>query len=418
MEKKDIKRFLLNAGIGYEIKIYLKNGSNKSYILKGMDNEYLYVEDITGFDYKLNIERIEYVESTAIGNVMKEINDKTELFSLNEFIKEKNKLGGNVYFNASDLFAYEIDSITKRVDSVLLKEYLSSNRGRMNVLNGEQAVELYDNIQKLYEEQKIDRNIWLIGNIIILLASRKYKECVAQCFRMLNEDENFLNKRKVYLCLTFVMNQLKDEDQSFYWLEKYFMSNMDGLREIGKDSLWWRYLRNTVEFASYERLDKLLEQIFKHDSSLACQSLAYVLALNNANVQASYVRKLIGQPDVCWETVYSAFLSLKSEKDNKYHRFLRCIYYIITKGKYKYFEKDTDIKGLVYDYVPHRCYGFILGFDMIKYFFHLERTSNVTIKNIKDELCSFKDIEEEEICMVTFNRSSECKRAYEAFDVI
>lgn len=418
MKKVSVEEFLANSGINHNVKIYLKTGKDGLYILKGMDTESLYVKDIVGFDYRFPVETIKAMELPDIVGSKKQNLEKAEINKLNKFIKEKNKLAGDVFFKALDLFKNEISILSERVGSDLLKEYLTTNKLRIAILNKDQAEEFLASFQKLTVRQEVEKYVINVGRIIILLSSKRYKECIAQCFEMLVEADKMENKRKVYLCLAFVMNQLKDDDQSFYWLEKYFISGIHILKEESNYSLWWRYLKNTVEFASYERLDYLLEQVFEFDPDLSCESLAYVLALNNINIQASHVISCIGLADLSWETVYSAFLHLKSEKDNKYHRLLRCIDDIKSKDRYRVFNGDQGIKGLVFDYVPYRSYGFIIGYDMIKYYFHSENTSPITLKSIRNEICSIKNLAEESLCMVTFSRNNDCKRAYEAFDVV
>lgn len=419
MDRISIEELLAGSGINHMIKIFPKGGGEGiSYTLKGIDTKYLYLVGEVGFDEKISIDTISEVEfEDAIAGKKKNL-DKNDIIKIGKFIKEKKKLGTNACFKATELYKNELSIIAKRIDSDLLREYLSDDKRNLMFLDQMQVEEFLAGFERMEEEQDIDEYVVHIGRTVVFLAGREFNKCVAQCFRLLDEAEKEENKRKIYLCLAYVMNQLKDDDQSFYWLEKYFLAGVRILKEDRNYALWWRYLTGTVEFASYEQLGSLLERIFEFDGKLACESLAYVLALNHLNLQANYVIACMEQADLSWEMVQSAFWQLRSETDNKYHRFVRCVDYIMSKGKYRVFQEDKGIEGLVYEYVPVQSYGFIIGYDMIKYFFHSEYVDTATKKSIKEAICSLKRVEEEELCQVNFSRTSECKRAYEAYNIV
>ncbi|RKJ21509.1 hypothetical protein D7X48_03670 [bacterium D16-50] len=419
MNRIGVEELLSNSGINHKIKIFSKGGSKgMSYTLKGIDGQYLHLTGDVGFPEKISIDTISEVEfEDGIAHKKKDL-DQNDAVKIGKFIKEKNRLGADICFEAYELFKNELSILAKKIDSDLLKEYLLNHKRNLMLLDQMQAEVFLGGFERMEEEGDVDRYVIHIGKVIVFLSARKWKECVEQCFRLLDEAEKEENKRKVCLCLAYVMNYLKDDDQSFYWLEKYFLAGVQALKEDSNYALWWRYLRGTVEFASYGQLGGLLERIFAFDKKLACESLAYVLALNNANLQANRVLAYMEQADLPWEIVQASFWQLRSETDNKYHRFVKCVNHIMSKGRYRAFQEDKGIEGLVYEYVPIRSYGFIIGYDMIKYFFHNESVDPATGKSIKEAICSIKRVQDEELCQVNFSRSSECKRAYEAYDIV
>ncbi len=419
MDKMGLEEFLAGCGINRKIKVYKKDKEGGSvYTLKEIGAEYLYALDSVGFRCKLAMDSIAAIEWADGVPDRKGPVKKEEAAGLKKLIKEKNDLRDKANLDTLELFRNEISILSEKVDSALLKEYLTNSRSRMVLLDEMQAEEFLVSFQKMFERGEIDRYVMHIGSMVVCIAGRKFKECIAQCFQMLHGADRRENKRKGYLCLAYVMNRLKDEDQSFYWLEKYFLEGTQILREDSSYPLWWRYLANTVGFGSFERLGGILQQVYEFDKNLAYESLAYVLAQNNAQRQANYLVSCMEQAELSWDTLHGAYQKLDSEKDNKYHRFLKCADDILSNGKYKTYDKDQGIDGLVYEYVPMRSYGFIIGYDMIKYFFHSECASPRVIKDIKASICTIKSVEEEELCKVAFSRNSECKRVYEAYDVV
>ena len=73
--------------------------------------------------------------------------------------------------------------------------------------------------------------------------------------------------------------------------------------------------------------------------------------------------------------------------------------------------------GYVYEYVKSRNYGFIIGFDFQKYFYHWDYITQNLRKRILDNIYSDKDIEEEDKIYVQFRRECTNKKI-QAMEII
>ncbi len=432
-----MKEFL-SMFLGREVTVYFKNKRVQKLTLKEIhlvDEEEdckikqssIKVEDSVGFAREIltdNIEAIDFgIQNTASQNKA----DGAEIEKVKALVKEKNNVALGVRFDSLAVFENEVVELKKKLGKSIINDFLSVDK-ISKVSMGESD---YDYLIKEFQKvsEQLDIYTYLVGEVILSLEARRYKNCIARCMELLKNDG--CDKAKIYFTLSFITNQIRDYDQSFYWLERYFMEQYltkeeqclikeeTGVQITEDNELWWKYLFHTVEFCSYENLGDLLKQIYENDKRLCVRSLSYVLALNNLTVQAAYIwGQLERMLMIEWEELESVYRHLRSESDNKYHRFLRCVSYIQEKEQYRVYEEDEKLEGLVYDYIPYKGYGYILGFDLIKYFFHSVEVDSFTLKNIRKEICNMSHVSEEKLCQVAFSRTAETKRSYEAFNIV
>lgn len=420
----------LSMLLGKKVTVYFKNKRVQELILKEIylsdkDKEseikssYIKVADEIGFTREILVDNIESIDFQGICFETQKSNNEREtideeITQIRALVKEKNNVAASTRFDSLSVFQSEVERLKMILGDGAVSDFLSVDKINRVTL-GENDFQYFVKELKAAED-RLDSYTFLIGELILSLEARKFKECMARCMKLLSENEDDEIVSRVYFALSFITNQVRDYDQSFFWLEKYFGKMQ---KEIAEDNfLWWRYLFNTVEFCSYENLGNLLKYVYGKDRMLCIRSLCYVLALNNLSMQAAYVWSFTSNAAVDWEELESIYNHLRTEKDNKYHRFLRCVEYISTQKKYQIFETDEKLKGLVFDYVPYRGYGFILGYDMVKYYFHVSEVDSMTLKNIRREICSISHVSEEELCQVSFARTVDSKRSYEAYSVV
>uniref|UniRef100_UPI004055BB67 hypothetical protein n=1 Tax=Agathobacter sp. TaxID=2021311 RepID=UPI004055BB67 len=413
-----------------EIVVYFKNKKVEDFILKEIylkhDEEeagqntdvtysYIGVEDSIGFSRKILLANIEAIDFGIKESYYGSHHSKIEIRDIKDFVKKKNVMATSAAFDSLSVFEAEIQTLKQALGESGVSDFLSVDKiNRVSL--GETDFEYFIKELNLVGD-KLNSYTFLIGELILHLEGRYFKDCIQRCMELLqnSQDDDFISK--VYFALSFVTNQIRDYDQSFYWLEKYFLKKPSAIEET--NFLWWRYLFNTVEFCSYENLGILLKHVHKENRKLSLESLGYVLALNNLAMQAAHVLSYSNNMiQFNWDEIESIYNHLRTDTDNKYHRFLKCVKYISSERKYQAFQSNDNIKGLVFDYVPYRGYGFILGYDMIKYYFHSSEVDSITLKSIRKEICSMQHVAEEELCRVSFSRTVDSKRSYEAYKVV
>ena len=104
--------------------------------------------------------------------------------------------------------------------------------------------------------------------------------------------------------------------------------------------------------------------------------------------------------------------------ESYYLRFKICMEKILdayTSGKVE--KLDEEKAGYIYEYVKSRNYGFIIGFDFQKYFYHLDYMAQNLKNRVMDNIYSDKAIEEEDKIYVQF-RCENINKKVQAIDII
>lgn len=109
---------------------------------------------------------------------------------------------------------------------------------------------------------------------------------------------------------------------------------------------------------------------------------------------------------------------LPDTAEGYYLRFEFCLKKIITSyssGKPDIIEEDKA--GYVYEYVKSRNYGFIIGYDFQKYFYHWDYLSPNLKKRVLDNIYSDKEIGNEDKIYVRFKSENNNKKM-QAIEII
>lgn len=409
-----IMQYLRYVGVGNRITIFSGKAKRKG-ILTGIDAECLCFEDEIGIPCKISISDIDSVELEDEKKASASISNKEVQKALDKFTKSKRNASGIARMQFSQAFIKELNMIFQKIDDPIIKDYFSPKRIDNTVLDNFQAEVISDYFADIYQQGILGSEEYLLLRMIVYLKTMSYEKCISECLRLNIENPKYVEVLKI---LSFVMSRVRDDDQAYYWLEKYFLNVPSAIAE--DNALWWRFLEWSVEFGSYVATRDILSQLNERDNMLTAKSIVFLYALNNRFTTALSIYEQILKnsiPKSQYE-IQQLLDSLREEEDNKYHRMLRCIERIKQEMQYRTYEEDTKIQGYVFEYVPLRSYGFILGFDRIKYFFHLEDMSNLTIKMVKGEICSIKPVNEENLCLVEFDRTKESKRLYAAYNIV
>lgn len=400
-----IKDFLNNSHMGKHITIILRSSLKIEGILMKVSRDRI---KIIEEDLKLPQEILtENIENVIIGRITEKNYNRDEL---RRFRNIHNQLSEKPELSFSCRFKKEIFEFADDCCDPFLNQYA-------HALSEQRAAHISQNVLEDYIK-RLDkfgnaRNCNLI-RILLLLQLGKYGDAVEFLY-----DGSVLECQEDLLRSCF-FSQIKNSVGTYYWVTRYLRRCTDGA--FCRDNIWWFYLRHAVQFASYEHINALLKKVAYYDVDIAIESMSYILSLNNSSLAAL---KLLGQQKE--ETnaseiediidINCSFLS--SDVDNYYHRYVRCIETIIKEDKLTIFDDAEMIMGYVYDFVPDRQYGFIVGCDSLSYFFRIESIENKMITNeIKKNICSLKPSNEEELVQVVFARSKEGKRTYTAIQIV
>jgi len=401
------------ACIGQRTIIELHKGSEVRGILDQICLNYLCVRDIdTGLEVSVPSVDIKKLTFEGSSNYLR-INS----VELLKFKRQCARLAEEANVTIGRFFSSDIENYATNCISGDLKCYLlfeTQNKAGKFTLG--EYEEFYEYLLSEGKHNEEDKKAFDVVNILMLFRMRKYNNAVAYAVRLFGE-KTVVDAALVMTCL---LTQMKNHMEALFWLESYYL--MERNPTTNWDSTWWFYLKMISKYSSYEAVECLLKKMAWVSPRTAVESLAYLLLENNS---VNFVAQLLDCVDEY--LTYDEAINLIerncsfliSDQDNNYHRFIRCIKNIIERCLISEYDDSEDITGYIFDYVPDREFGFILGFDLIVYFFRKEsiRSENV-IKHIKDNICSMLSVNEEDLISVTFRRSLESKRSYNAIDIV
>ena len=196
-------------------------------------------------------------------------------------------------------------------------------------------------------------------------------------------------------------------------------------------NLWWKYLYYAVKYNNFDLILQI--DITSWNVRWLIDSYIYIFHMYNLehlavgltdqfvegnntilqrnNEDLGNIAEAIDELNFCKnylpETVESYYL-----------RFKICMEKILdayTSGKVE--KLDEEKAGYIYEYVKSRNYGFIIGFDFQKYFYHLDYMAQNLKNRVMDNIYSDKAIEEEDKIYVQF-RCENINKKVQAIDII
>ena len=283
-----------------------------------------------------------------------------------------------------------------------------------------EAEVLYDFFRETFSDGlTVDEYTRKVVEVLLLSRMRRFDLAYATSQTLVaSADRSFF-----FLLQVSLAAQMKHHVGVLFWLEKYYAGlTAEQLQQAG--DVWWLYLKLCIRYASYGGVLALIRRLSERDQKTALESLAYLLLENGSSAKATRVLEYSMADTLltCEETGATLDRNggyLIEDHDNNYHRFLHCINRIFSDGCLKTYSDGDDIHGYVYEYVPDKEFGFILGFDLIPYFFRAESINSESVTTaLRQNICSFKAVKDEDPVFVTFRRASESKKTYNAIDIV
>lgn len=341
-----------------------------------------------------------------------------DLFNrLNNMKRKYDKISDDARITLFGVFKEKIEMFANVCENPVLKSYIKTEEThRAAKYNINELNNIYEDFVKNTKEKYKENIVINIIESMLLLRMKRVDEayfCIIQAAEKFNIDDIFL----ICTCLGIHSN---NSMEAIYWLHRFFSQTK--AENIVNMELWWYYLRMTSIYSLYDQIIPVMKYLAKKDPLLALESLIYLLVSNNhTGIAANLLDYTDHNPstEIVHNFIDCNSCFLVTDEDNNYHRFLRCINTIINQKDIRLYDDKDYINGYIYDYIPDRGYGFIIGFDLVVYFFRTESVkSNNLHMNIKNNICSMSHVKDEDLVMVTFKRSRESKISFNATDII
>ena len=397
--------FLANANIGKFVNFLMKDGTSKQGTLLAISNDCATIkEDSSHMDESFLLDCIEKVE---IGRL------EGASYSREELKRFRNKCNSHTE-HPKLTFAYcfkaLLEQFVKSCPDSFLAEYVRTElEHRAGTLTNETINDYLERLEKCESVPGCS-----LVRTMLLSLHREFAKAASLIYADNNDEMDIKLLRVCFFA------QMKDKRGTYFWLEQYLLSQEDG--KFCENPMWQYYLRGSVQFATYECINELLEKVARTDIHKAIESMSYLLALNNSTLAAL---NMLGRSNEKMTTADANELLafgcslLTSDPDGHFHRYRRCVNEIITNGQVTMYDEKEKIEGYVYEYIPEQNYGFIVGNDLLCSYFHdnsINENSRAYTK-IKENLCSLRTSEQEDLVQLSFERSSDSKRTYAALHI-
>ena len=371
---------------------------------------------VVGIDENGFIEEYGINEINVIGN-------KNLTKSLTkQIIKQVNKDINSFKFDLGEYRKNEILRCLQKIDDKNVK-----NR----IINGFDINLRLDNCIELYELIRLqdisdDEKDLLCG--IVAYKQHDYTEA----YRIFS-GKWLENKVDLDICRDFILvaDEFDNDVLCFYLLKCFFKGNSRYINDKYYLNFWWKYLYYAVKYNNFDLLDTI--QINYWNVRALIDSFIYIFHMYNMehlavgltnqfvegnntilqrnNEDLGDISKTIDELNLCRNY-------LPETAEGYYLRFESCMERIISAYDSGRVDISGDEKaGYIYEYVKSRNYGFIIGFDFNKYFYHWDYLTQNLKKKVLDNIYSDKDIVEEDKIYVQF-RCENTNRKVQAFDIV
>lgn len=194
--------------------------------------------------------------------------------------------------------------------------------------------------------------------------------------------------------------------------------------------LWWWYLDSAEKYNDFEMLRNI--DITRNNIWIIYKSLIYIFyKYKNKNQVDVLVEKLrnidsieddisaLVDLDEAVEIIYFIRNYLPVQEEGHYLRFAHCVDKILEEIQKDGYEcsKNEEMSGYIYEYVPRKEYGFIIGKDLQRYFFHRDDLKQGKEKEIREAFSMEKNPWQEPLVTADFNYRYETKRSKHAYGI-
>lgn len=375
----------------------------------------------------VGIEEEGFTEEYEISDVNVKNNIEGDTGLVKQIIKQVNK----------DIHAFKFDLAKYRQADLLriLQEIDDENiRGEIeNALNLGAALDVYyEVINKINHLNNIsDSDKDLLRGVI---AYKQHDNTLAYKIfsnRWMKESNN------PDACRDFILvaDEFDNDVLCFYLLKEFFKKNGKYIEDRYYITLWWKYLFYAVKYNNFDMLMDM--NVSKWNVRCLVDSFIYIfnmyemehiairlvsLFVNGNNTILQRNKEDLGDVQETIDLIKLIRNYLPDTAESYYLRFESCMDRILQcyqENKYsdEFEEKSGYISGYIFEYVKSRNYGFIIGMDFQKYFYHWDYLSANLKKRVMDNIYSGMGIKVEDKLYVQF-RGERSNKKIQAMDII
>lgn len=364
-----------------------------------------------------------FIEEYEISDIIIKNNTEGNIGLVRQIIKQVNK---NINAFKFDLAEYRRDDFLR-----ILQEIEDENIRReiADAFNLGAALNVYDEvIDKILNINNVsDEDKDLLCGVIAYKQhdnSSAYKIFSKRWLKKRNDPDT---------CRDFILvaDEFDNDVLCFYLLKDFFRKNRRYVDDRYYITLWWKYLFYAVKYNNFDLLmemnisewnvRRLLDSyiyIFNmyNMGHLAIRLVGLFVNGNNTILQGN--NEDLGNVQNTIDEINLLKNYLPDTVESYYLRFESCMKRILqcyTENKKD--DSEEEKSGYIYEYVESRNYGFIIGMDFQKYFYHRDYLSLNLRKRVMDNIYSKINVETEDKLFVQF-RSERSNKKIQAIDII
>ena len=401
------KAFLQFSNIGEHITVQLKNKTSLTGTLLCINTDCLTIRDTCGLVQDISSEQISCID---LGTAQTLISSE----DINQFQSEHDATARDPQTTIADVFREKLLAYAEHCTNEKIRSYLTSECDRCTLYKTPIEVSVvYTEYESYVSLDPPDALTDSCIRSIMLMQMGFYQRAFVQLLPWMNK-----HRKTGPLMLACYYTQMNNQISALFWLDIYFKNASD--RIVKENRTWWFYLWLCSRFAAYETVCRLLNTLADSYAPLALESLLYLLMLNQSRHIALNVFDAMASGlsnTQAAELVNTCTTFLVSDPDNNYHRYVKCVNAIFASNEILEYEDEEQICGFIYEYVPDRKFGFIVGKDLLTYFFREESISSGVMNDIRSNINAFLPVAQESLCQVKFRRSRSSKRSYSATQI-
>ena len=264
----------------------------------------------------------------------------------------------------------------------------------------------------------------LAARAFVHFAARDYTHGLAEllkvCLPASNQDSLYC-----LLPLACYCADLRQQPLAHYWLShffRYFTPDTDENDRQLIDPVWLYYLKCAVSRNCYDDLIPKLEALFREHPKTALHSVAFMYFLQNAFdmgqqllCEAQSDVRMITEDQFRTYCIPLSSSPFDEEHFGSFYRFRMRMNEILSSGLYQSYtdNPNADLIGFVYEYIPDSGYCRVLGYDLMIYFWHFDRSlsaggnqSQYLRNAIEEQMCSMQPVEDEKPVRIRFRATS------------
>ena len=402
------KAFLQFSNIGKHITLQLKDKTTFAGTLLRISTDCLTILDAaSGLEQDISSDQISYIE---LGTAQTQISSQ----DISKFLHSHDKMARDPMTTIADVFRAELLAFAEKCQNEGIRSYLTAECGHcLTAKSPMEVLEVYREYESYAGPELPDALTDSCIRAMMLMRMCFYSRAFAQLLPWLMKQ-----RTTGVMMLACFYTQMNHHISTLFWLNKYFPEAPDNITK--ENRTWWFYLWLCSRFASYETISSLLPALAETNAPLALESLLYLLLLNQSRNIALNVFDAMasGLSDTqSAELIQTCTVYLVSDPDNNYHRYEKCMRAIFTSNTLQEYDDNEQINGFIYEYVPDKKFGFIVGDDLLTYFFREESLNKSVMNDIRANINAFLPVAEESLCPVSFRRSTSAKRSYAATNI-